>query len=193
MTRIFNSSDHQPSFVSLPDFPTVKKIVNDANLSDEQIVKTTAQLDYHGRTDPNKIIDKARLICNNYKPPPSDFKFPTKRFGKTNIMMPIVTTGGMRFQQTWCPDNLPIAIGKKEIEAACQENLLNCVRRAIRLGANHFETARMYGTSEMQIVDALIDLMEADEITRDDFILQTKIPPKKTNAEFEKVFNLSWR
>ena len=66
------------------------------------------------------------------------------------------------------------------------------MRKCLKLGGNHFETARAYGSSEFQVVDALCYLMEKGEVKREDFIIQTKIPPKATNAEFEKAFNLSY-
>lgn len=31
----------------------------------------------------------------------SSFKCPKVRFGRTELMMPIITCGGMRMQQTW--------------------------------------------------------------------------------------------
>ena len=43
------------------------------------------------------------------------------------------------------------------------------------MGLNHFETARFYGSSEVQLVDALANLMEEGTIKRSDFIFQTKL------------------
>ncbi len=57
---------------------------------------------------------------------------------------------------------------------------------------NHFETARFYGTSEYQLVDALHELIQSGEIRRSDFIFQTKVGPTKTREEFEKAFMQSW-
>jgi len=69
-----------------------------------------------------------------------------------------------------------------------KEVLKNC----IELGLNHFETARMYGTSELQFIDALVSLIDEGTIKREEFILQTKVIPQKNLQEFEKLFALSW-
>ncbi|GMH72898.1 hypothetical protein TrLO_g13426 [Triparma laevis f. longispina] len=115
-------------------------------------------------------------------------KVPMKRFGRTEIQMPIVTCGGMRLQQMWMPDNLPIS--PKKINAECQNNLVECVRMSLSLGINHFETARFYGTSELQFVDAISSMIASGEIKREDVIIQTKVTPAATN---EETFELSWR
>merc|ERR1719223_1688285 len=80
---------------------------------------------------------------------------------------------------------------KTVLKGATQENLKNCLRECLKIGINHFETARMYGTSEYQIVEALSELIAEGEIKREDFILQTKIPPGDTKA-FRKAWNASW-
>ncbi|GMH54296.1 hypothetical protein TL16_g01644, partial [Triparma laevis f. inornata] len=113
------------------------------------------------------------------------------RFGRTGIQMPVVTCGGMRLQQSWIPDNLPIS--PKKIKPDCQANLVECVRLSLSLGINHFETARFYGTSEMQFVDAISSMIADGEIKREDIIVQTKVTPAKTNEEFRKTFEQSWR
>jgi predicted aldo/keto reductase-like oxidoreductase len=101
----------------------------------------------------------------------------------------------MRFQHTWMPDFLPITISKKKVvKTPSQDNLLEVVRQCLRLGINHFETARMYGTSEVQLADALTTLMDRGEIKRSDFILQTKMPTMKGDRkEIEKYFEQSWQ
>ena len=36
-----------------------------------------------------------------------------------------------------------------DIDAECQQNMDDIVKRALELGINHFETARVYGCSEL--------------------------------------------
>jgi uncharacterized protein len=122
-------------------------------------------------------------------------KCPKVRFGKTELQMPIVTCGGMRIQQTWMPDDIPVLGPKKisHIGKKCQNNLIECVRLSLKLGINHFETARFYGTSELQLVDALSQMIDAGEIKREDIIVQTKVSPAETNEDFKKTFNKSWK
>ncbi len=59
--------------------------------------------------------------------------------------MPVISCGGMRYQHKW-QDVKP-----EEIPADSQANLEACLHRALELGINHLETARGYGTSEMQM------------------------------------------
>ena len=61
-------------------------------------------------------------------------------------------------------------------------------RLSLSLGINHFETARFYGTSEMQFVDAISSMIADGEIKREDIIVQTKVTPAETNEEFRKTF-----
>ena len=90
---------------------------------------------------------------------------PTKRFGRTEIQMPVLTCGGMRYQQSW-QDIKPDTVDKKN-----QENLEACIHRALELGINHIETARGYGSSEMQLGQVL------PKFDRDRLLVQTKIHP----------------
>ena len=90
---------------------------------------------------------------------------PTRRFGRTEIQMPVLTCGGMRYQQAWSD------LDPKEIDPQGQENLEACIHRALELGINHIETARGYGTSEMQLGRVLPGL------DRDKILVQTKIHP----------------
>jgi len=127
-------------------------------------------------------------------------KFPKRRFGKTELQISILTCGGMRFQQNWCPDNLPLlgsrspvfGLGMSGISSACQENVVDIVRCCLSLGINHFETARFYGTSEMQLADALHGLIQTGELKREDFILQTKLLPADTVAKAQNFWVSSW-
>lgn len=104
----------------------------------------------------------------------------TRRFGKTELQIPVFSCGGMRYQHSW--DNLDLA----EVPAANQENLEACIRRSLELGINHIETARWYGTSEIQLGQILPNL------TREDMIIQTKVPPFETVEEFEKTLQESY-
>ena len=102
-----------------------------------------------------------------------------RRFGRTNLQLPVISCGGMRYQHKW--QDVPPA----DIPRANQENLEACIHRALALGINHIETARGYGTSEMQL-GALLP-----KLPRDKMIVQTKVPPQATAAEFLKVFETS--
>lgn len=102
-----------------------------------------------------------------------------RRFGRTNLKMSVFSCGGMRYQQSWQD------VSAKEIEAKKQANLEACIHRALEVGINHIETARGYGTSEMQLGRILPGL------PREKLIVQTKIGPKETATEFMEVFETS--
>jgi predicted aldo/keto reductase-like oxidoreductase len=93
--------------------------------------------------------------------------------------MPVLSCGGMRYQQSWSD----MALG--EIEPAGQENLEQTIHRSLDLGINHIETARGYGTSEMQLGCLLPSL------DRDKMIVQTKVEPKADPKDFLKEFETS--
>src|SRR5664279_5320372 len=95
-----------------------------------------------------------------------------RRFGKTNLAMPVLTCGGMRYQHKWGDEPW------KTIPADNQENLERTIHRAFELGINHIETARGYGTSEMQLGRVLPNL------PREKIILQTKVAPQASAREF---------
>lgn len=105
-----------------------------------------------------------------------------RRFGRTELQMPVFSCGGMRFQQggqELKPEDL-----KKEDH----ERLEATIHRALELGINHIETARGYGSSEMQLGLFLPDL------PRDKMIVQTKVGPSQDVdsfvANFEKSMSL---
>jgi predicted aldo/keto reductase-like oxidoreductase len=102
-----------------------------------------------------------------------------RRFGRTELSMPVISCGGMRYQHKW--QDVP----PQEIPRANQENLEACIHRALELGINHIETARGYGTSEMQL-GALLP-----KLPRDKMIVQTKVTPRAQAAEFLKAFDES--
>jgi predicted aldo/keto reductase-like oxidoreductase len=102
-----------------------------------------------------------------------------RRFGRTEISMPVISCGGMRYQFKW--DD----VAPHEIPAANQANLEAVIHRAVEIGINHIETARGYGTSEMQLGNVL------PKLPRDKIIVQTKVSPKSTPEEFLKTFETS--
>ena len=102
----------------------------------------------------------------------------TRRFGRTGLDMPVFSCGGMRYQHSWVD---------KEADGITDEgqaNLEACIRRALEVGINHIETARGYGTSEMQLGRILPNL------PRSEMIVQTKVAPALAE-EFRKTFNQS--
>jgi predicted aldo/keto reductase-like oxidoreductase len=102
-----------------------------------------------------------------------------RRFGRTELAMPVISCGGMRYQFRW-QDVKPT-----EIPTESQSNLEACIHRALELGINHIETARGYGTSEMQLGRILPTL------PRDKIIVQTKVAPGASAKEFLNVFDTS--
>ena len=104
-----------------------------------------------------------------------------RRFGRTELQMPVISCGGMRYQHKWQD------VDPKEIPAAGQANLEATIQRAVELGINHIETARGYGSSEMQLGRVL------PTFPRDKIIVQTKVAPKATAAEFRETFETSMK
>src|SRR5688572_12431741 len=104
-----------------------------------------------------------------------------RRFGKTELQMPVFTCGGMRYQYKW--QDVP----PREIPPDNQKNLEATILRALELGINHIETARGYGTSEMQLGNILPTL------PRDKMLVQTKVAPKPTVKEFLQTFETSMK
>ena len=102
-----------------------------------------------------------------------------RRFGRTGLAMPVFSCGGMRYQFKW--QDVPL----QDIPAANQDNLEATIQRAVALGINHIETARGYGSSEMQLGRIL------PTFPRDKIIVQTKIAPMAQAEDFLKTFNKS--
>src|SRR5215213_8209754 len=102
-----------------------------------------------------------------------------RRFGRTELQMPVFSCGGMRYQQSW-DDVAPEAV-----DEAGQRNLEATILRALELGINHIETARGYGSSEMQLGWIL------PRLPRDKIIVQTKVAPFATPEEFLATFETS--
>jgi predicted aldo/keto reductase-like oxidoreductase len=104
-----------------------------------------------------------------------------RRFGKTELQMPVLTCGGMRYQQSWQD------LQENGLDTKGQTNLEACIHRSIECGINHIETARGYGSSEYQLGLVLPSL------PRDEIIVQTKIGPANSEAEFMETFELSMK
>jgi hypothetical protein len=102
-----------------------------------------------------------------------------RRFGRTELQMPVFSCGGMRYQYKW--QDIP----QREVPRGSQENLEAIVNTAISLGINHIETARGYGSSEMQLGCIL------PQFPRDKLIVQTKISPKSNGKDFRENFDKS--
>lgn len=102
-----------------------------------------------------------------------------RRFGRTELKMPVITCGGMRYQHKW--QDVPW----NEIPAENQRNLEATIFRALELGINHIETARGYGTSEMQLGRIL------PRLPREKMIVQTKVAPAPSARDFRKTFEKS--
>ncbi len=98
---------------------------------------------------------------------------PSRRFGRTNLQMPVLSLGGMRFQKSW--DRLDLS----EISYDEQKKVENILILANKYGLSHIETAKYYGTSEIQLG---LGFRNINQIPR---ILQTKIPPNSDPRIFE--------
>ena len=105
---------------------------------------------------------------------------PVRRFGRTELPMPVLSLGGMRFQQSW--NDLPA----DQISAESQANLRATLVAAVSAGFRHVETARHYGSSERQLGWLLPQVPDPGRI------LQTKVPPQSDPAAFEAELRLSF-
>ena len=102
-----------------------------------------------------------------------------RRFGRTELQMPVFSCGGMRYQFKW--QDVP----NSEIPADNQANLEATIRRSLEVGINHIETARGYGTSEMQLGQIL------PKFNREKLIVQTKVGPVADSQKFRETFEQS--
>lgn len=102
-----------------------------------------------------------------------------RRFGRTELQMPVFSCGGMRYQYKW--QDLP----QSQIPKANQNNLEATIHRSFELGINHIETARGYGSSEMQLGKVL------PQLPREQLIFQTKVSPQADSLEFRRQFQQS--
>ena len=101
-----------------------------------------------------------------------------RRFGRTELQMPVFSCGGMRYQHKW--QDLPMS----EIPDENQLNLEATIRRSLEVGITHIETARFYGSSEVQLGQIL------PKLDRKDFIFQTKVAPIADPQQFRQTFEL---
>jgi predicted aldo/keto reductase-like oxidoreductase len=102
-----------------------------------------------------------------------------RRFGRTELQMPVFSCGGMRYQFKWQD------VSQSEIPADNQANLEATIHRAMEVGINHIETARGYGTSEMQLGKIL------PKFSRNELIVQTKVSPVADAKKFRQTFEQS--
>jgi len=102
-----------------------------------------------------------------------------RRFGRTELQMPVFSCGGMRYQFKWQDVAWP------DIPADNQKNLEATIHKAVEVGINHIETARGYGSSEMQLGKIL------PKFPREKLIVQTKVSPVADAKEFRKTFDKS--
>jgi predicted aldo/keto reductase-like oxidoreductase len=87
----------------------------------------------------------------------------------------------MRYQQSW--KDIPAS----DITADNQQNLEATITRSLALGIHHIETARGYGTSEIQLGRVL------SKLPRESFLIQTKVSPKADPLEFRRNFEQSFQ
>jgi hypothetical protein len=104
-----------------------------------------------------------------------------RRFGRTELSMPVFSCGGMRYQYKW--QDLQMS----EIPEDNQRNLEITIKKSLEIGINHFETARFYGSSEIQLGQIL------PKLPREKLIIQTKIPVEKDSKVFRENFDKSLR
>ncbi|MEJ5296604.1 MAG: aldo/keto reductase [Armatimonadota bacterium] len=90
-----------------------------------------------------------------------------RRFGKTELQVPVFTFGAMR------------------IPGVPEEEALKTIFRAVELGITHLETARGYGSSEELLGKAM------PHLRREDLIITTKIPPTETADEMRRFIEES--
>ena len=95
-----------------------------------------------------------------------------RRFGRTEIEIPVISFGGMRSMHDW--NDKPL----EQIPSESTDALEELLRTALGHSINHIETARGYGSSERQLGAVL------PRFSRDDFILQTKVSPHEDPERF---------
>ncbi len=97
-----------------------------------------------------------------------------RRFGRTNLKIPVLSLGGMRFQKSW--DQLDFS----EVSYQEQNKVENILNLATQYGLSHVETAKYYGTSEVQLGMCFKNTRKIPNI------IQTKIPPNSDPEIFER-------
>lgn len=101
-----------------------------------------------------------------------------RRFGRTGIAMPVFSCGGMRYQQSWKDEDW------EKISTENQDRVERCIARSLEVGINHIETARGYGSSEVQLGRIL------PQLPRESLIVQTKVAPARAE-DFLQTFEQS--
>ena len=99
-----------------------------------------------------------------------------RRFGRTELNMPVFSCGGMRYQAKW--QDIPLS----EVPPENQAHLEATIRHSVAVGVNHIETARGYGSSERQLGLVL------PTFPRHEIIVQTKIGPEDDSELFRRNF-----
>lgn len=112
------------------------------------------------------------MNCSNK----NTFVMQYRRFGRTELPMPVFSCGGMRYVYTEYEE-----LTQEKIPDENQQNLEATIRRSLEVGINHIETARMYGTSEMQLGAIL------PKLPREKFIVQTKVTPTSDSEDFRRL------
>ena len=102
-----------------------------------------------------------------------------RRFGRTELQMPLFSCGGMRYQ--FLSKDIPRWL----IPAKNQQNLAAVIQKAVDIGICHLETARDYGTSEIQLGRVL------SNFPREKIIVQTKVMPQADPEQFRHIFERS--
>ncbi len=105
-----------------------------------------------------------------------------RRFGRTNADISVLTCGTMRLQYQWQDMKL------SDVPRDCQKNVENIIELAIDKGINHIETARGYGSSEVQLGGVFKNL---DRKTRSKLYIQTKVIAAPL-ADVEQKLETSW-
>ena len=124
----------------------------------------------------NSEKGKLQILTPIFHIPPRNMQY--RRFGRTELQMPVFSCGGMRYQHKW--QDVPLS----EIPDDNQRNLEATIHRSLEVGINHIETARFYGSSEVQLGQIL------PKLNRKDYIFQTKVAPVANPKDFRKTFEL---
>lgn len=172
------------SFLDSGVGPKIADIIDEhaGTIHDDSFLKIIRQLEFwHSKqTSETEMLALAERLCKSasWKELAQDetaeekFTVPKVRFGKTELQMPIITCGGMRLQETWIPDTIPLLKSNKSkvVKSKSQTNFKDVILACIKLGLNHFETARFYGSSEIQMATALKELIDEGVVKREDFM-----------------------
>ncbi|GBF80252.1 aldo/keto reductase [Aphanothece sacrum] len=103
-----------------------------------------------------------------------------RRFGRTEIQIPIFSCGGVRFIYDEFKE-----YPREKIPQDNQNNVIATIHRSLAVGINHLETARIYGTSEMQLGEIF------PQLPRQEILVQTKVMPQSDPQKFRHLFEQS--